>query len=187
MGKVDADTGTPLVELICDAAGQKGTGKWTSQVALDLGVSAPTIVEAVMARIISGARGQRAQAQTVFPAPSRTARLEREEFIEAIRSALFASKICAYAQGFDILQQASNEYGWNLQPGVLAMIWRGGCIIRAQFLHRIKDVYDEDPKLVNLLFAPYFAQAVAGAEEKWRKVVSTAVERASQCPPFPPP
>ncbi|HHT72837.1 MAG TPA: NADP-dependent phosphogluconate dehydrogenase [Firmicutes bacterium] len=184
MGKVDADTGTPLVELICDAAGQKGTGKWTSQVALDLGVSAPTIVEAVMARIISGARGQRAQAQTVFPAPSRTARLEREEFIEAIRSALFASKICAYAQGFDILQQASNEYGWNLQPGVLAMIWRGGCIIRAQFLHRIKDVYDEDPKLVNLLFAPYFAQAVAGAEEKWRKVVSTAVELGLPVPAF---
>jgi len=184
MGKVDADTGMPLVELICDAAGQKGTGKWTSQVALDLGVSAPTIVEAVMARIISGARGQRAQAQTVFPAPSRTARLEREEFIEAIRSALFASKICAYAQGFDILQQASNEYGWNLQPGVLAMIWRGGCIIRAQFLHRIKDVYDEDPKLVNLLFAPYFAQAVAGAEEKWRKVVSTAVELGLPVPAF---
>lgn len=184
MGKVDADTGTPLVELICDAAGQKGTGKWTSQVALDLGVSAPTIVEAVMARIISGARGQRAQAQTVFPAPSRTARLEREEFIEAIRSALFASKICAYAQGFDILQQASNEYGWNLQPGVLAMIWRGGCIIRAQFLHRIKDVYDEDPRLVNLLFAPYFAQAVAGAEEKWRKVVSTAVELGLPVPAF---
>ncbi len=184
LGKVDAETGQPLVELICDAAGQKGTGRWTSQVALDLGVSAPTIGEAVMARIISGAQVQRAKAREIFPVQAAKAQLDRHDFIEAIRAALFASKICAYAQGFDIMRQASEEYGWNLQLGVLAMIWRGGCIIRAQFLHRIKEAYDAQPGLENLLFAPYFSQAVAEAEEKWRLVVSTAVQLGLPVPAF---
>jgi len=184
LGKLDAETGKPLVELISDAAGQKGTGKWTSQVALDLGVAAPTIAEAVSARIISGAHSQREKAQAIFGAAESRAVVDRQPFLAAIRSALFASKICAYAQGFDLMRRASAEYGWNLRLGVLAMIWRGGCIIRAQFLHRIKKVYDADPNLENLLFAPYFAQAVAGAERQWRQVVSAAVEHGLPVPAF---
>ena len=184
LSKVDAETDTPLVELICDAAGQKGTGKWTSQAALDLGVAAPTIVEAVMARIISGAHDQRAKAREVFSTHLRRIDVSHKKFIEAVRSALFASKICAYAQGFDIIRQASVEFGWNLEPGTLAMIWRGGCIIRAQFLHRIKEVYDRDPDLANLLLAPYFAQAVADAEYEWRTVVRTAVDLGLPVPAF---
>ena len=130
LGKIDEDTGEPLLELIKDAAGQKGTGKWTSQEALDLGVPAPTVVEAVMARIVSGAEEQRKIAQELFQTTMTVKDVDREEFIAAIRSALFASKICAYAQGFDIMRQASIEYGWNLKLGDLAMIWRDGCIIR---------------------------------------------------------
>ena len=174
LGKIDEDTGEPLLELIKDAAGQKGTGKWTSQEALDLGVPAPTVVEAVMARIVSGAEEQRKIAQELFQTTMTVKDVDREEFIAAIRSALFASKICAYAQGFDIMRQASIEYGWNLKLGDLAMIWRDGCIIRAQFLHHIKEAYDNNPGLVNLLFAPYFKEAVERGEKQWRTVVSTA-------------
>ena len=185
LGKIDEDTGEPLLELVKDAAGQKGTGKWTSQEALDLGVSAPTIVEAVMARIISGAEEQREAAQGLFLTTTKpTKKVDRDEFIAAIRSALFASKICAYAQGFDIMRQASNEYGWNLKLGELAMIWRGGCIIRAQFLHHIKEAYHDNPELLNLLFAPYFKEAVEQAEGQWRTVVSTAVEFGLPVPAF---
>src|SRR5690554_3816632 len=124
LGKIDEDTGTPLVELICDEAGQKGTGKWTSQVALDLGVAAPTIVEAVMARILSGADEQRSAAQKVLKQIPRHKDVDKDKFIEAIRAALFASKICAYAQGFDIMRQASRDFQWDLKLGELAMIWR---------------------------------------------------------------
>ncbi|NLM39830.1 MAG: NADP-dependent phosphogluconate dehydrogenase [Firmicutes bacterium] len=184
LGKIDEDTGEPLLELIKDAAGQKGTGKWTSQEALDLGVPAPTVVEAVMARIVSGAEEQRKIAQELFQTTMTVKDVDREEFIAAIRSALFASKICAYAQGFDIMRQASIEYGWNLKLGDLAMIWRDGCIIRAQFLHHIKEAYDNNPGLVNLLFAPYFKEAVERGEKQWRTVVSTAVELGLPLPAF---
>ncbi len=137
-----------------------------------------------MARIISGAHDQRAKAREVFSTHLRRIDVSHKKFIEAVRSALFASKICAYAQGFDIIRQASVEFGWNLEPGTLAMIWRGGCIIRAQFLHRIKEVYDRDPDLANLLLAPYFAQAVADAEYEWRTVVRTAVDLGLPVPAF---
>lgn len=171
-GKVDKETGKPLVELILDTAGQKGTGKWTSQAALDLGVAAPTIAEAVFARCISAIKDERVAASKVLSGPDATYQGNKKEFIEAIRQALYASKICSYAQGFAMMKEASVEYGWELNFGEIALMWRGGCIIRAQFLERIKDAYTDHPDLPNLLLAPYFKEAVEQAQGGWRKVVA---------------
>ncbi|NMA62153.1 MAG: NADP-dependent phosphogluconate dehydrogenase [Firmicutes bacterium] len=184
LGKVDQDTGQPLLELVGDGAGQKGTGKWTSQEALDLGVAAPTIAEGVFARIISGAYDQRELAAKAFPFKTPQVDLDPAEFVEAVRQALFASKICAYSQGFDLLAQASKEYDWNLNLGEIAKLWRGGCIIRAQFLQHITDAYDQNPDLENLLLAPYFQETLKGNQESWRKVVALAVEQGLPVPGF---
>lgn len=184
LGKIDYDTGEPLLELIGDGAGQKGTGKWTSQEALNLGVAAPTIAEGVFARIISGADEQRSQARKIFPSNTVFAEENKEELIEAIREALFASKICAYAQGFDLLAHASVEYSWNLQLGQIAKLWRGGCIIRAQFLHHITDAYAEEPNLDNLILAPYFQAKLRQSEKGWRKIVALAVTNGLPVPAF---
>src|SRR5690606_37798046 len=139
-------------------AGQKGTGKWTSQSALDLGVCAPTIAEAVFARCISAIKDERVAASKILTGPSAKYTGDRKAFIDAIRDALYASKICSYAQGFQLMRAASEEYQWNLKYGEIAMIWRGGCIIRAHFLNRIKQAFDRDPKLANLLLDPYFKE-----------------------------
>jgi 6-phosphogluconate dehydrogenase len=182
--KVDEDTGNPLVEMILDRAGQKGTGKWTSQSALDMGIPAPTIAEAVFARCISALKEQRVEASKLLPGPELKFEGNREEFVSAICKALYASKICSYAQGFALMQEASKEHNWNLRLGEIAMIWRGGCIIRAQFLHRIKEAFDHNPELNNLLLAPYFKEVVEKSQSAWREVVSTSANLGIPIPAF---
>ncbi|MBY6366034.1 NADP-dependent phosphogluconate dehydrogenase [Rhodococcoides corynebacterioides] len=180
----DARTGTPLVDVIVDAAEQKGTGRWTVKSALDLGVPVTGIAEAVFARALSGARGQRAAARGLASGSLADKPQDVDAFVEDIRSALYASKVIAYAQGFDQIAAGSAEYDWNLHPGDLATIWRGGCIIRARFLNRIKDAYDENPELPSLILAPYFREAVENAVDSWRRVVSTATLLGIPVPGF---
>jgi len=184
LGKTDEDSGEALVDLILDTAGQKGTGKWTSQSALDLGAPAPTIAEAVFARCLSAVKDERVAAAEVLAGPAQGWQGDRQEFIDAIRDALYASKICSYAQGYQLLKLAATEYGWDLNYGDIALMWRGGCIIRAQFLGRIKQAFDTDPKLANLLLAPYFTDAVAQAQTAWRKVIAAAVSYGVPVPAF---
>jgi len=184
LAHVDPETGKPLVDVILDKAGQKGTGKWTSQEALDLGVPAPTIAEAVFARCLSAIKDERVIAAKKIKGPRKRYRGDKTQFIEAIRKALFASKICSYAQGFALMQAAGQEYGWDLNFGEIAKIWRGGCIIRAQFLHLITAAYRRDPKLANLLLDPYFNDVVRNAQVEWRRVVATAVNGGIPVPAF---
>jgi len=180
----DEETGQYLVDLILDAAGAKGTGKWMSQLALDLGVPSTLVTEAVYARSLSAMKEARVRASKVLAGPSGRYGGDRETFIEQIRQALYASKICSYAQGFVQLRAAAAEHDWPLDFGSIAMLWRGGCIIRAVFLERIKEAFDADPKLENLLLAPYFRNAVQQAQSAWRHVVSTAVELGVPVPAF---
>ena len=184
LAKKDGQTGEPLVEAILDRAGQKGTGKWTSQSALDLGVAAPTIAEAVFARCVSAIKSERVEAAKLLAGPGTVFTGDRKEFVEAIRDALYASKICSYAQGFSLLRAAAAEYKWDLRYGEIASIWRGGCIIRARFLGRIKEAYDRDPGLANLILDPYFRGAATAAQPKWRRVVATATELGVPIPAF---
>jgi len=182
LAKKDPETGQPMIHVILDTAEQKGTGKWTSQVALDLGIPAQTIAEAVFARMLSALKRERVAASAVLVGPPITYTGERKEFLEMIRRALFCSKICSYAQGFQLLRAANEEYKWNVNLGTLAMLWRAGCIIRAQFLGRIKEAYDRNPDLANLLLDPYFANALLSYQSAWRKVVATAVENGIAVP-----
>jgi 6-phosphogluconate dehydrogenase len=183
--KIDEETGKPLVDLILDTAGQKGTGKWTSQNALDLGVPLPIITESVFARFISAMKEERVKASKVLSGPETTAfEGNKVELIEAVRKALYMSKICSYAQGFAQMRAASEEYDWNLRYGDIAMIFRGGCIIRAQFLQKIKDAYDREPALANLLLDPYFKEIVEGYQIALRQVLSVAIERGIPVPSF---
>ncbi|MCB0949026.1 MAG: NADP-dependent phosphogluconate dehydrogenase [Mycobacterium sp.] len=184
--QIDAKTGKPLVDVILDEAEQKGTGRWTVKSALDLGVPVTGIAEAVFARALSGSVTQRKA--TTGLAPGDLGRQLSEEksaqFTEDVRQALYASKIIAYAQGFNQIQAGSDEYGWGVAPGDLATIWRGGCIIRAKFLNRIKDAFDDDPELPSLIVAPYFRSAIEGAIDSWRRVVITATELGIPIPGF---
>lgn len=183
--KVDPETGKPMVDIIKDTAGQKGTGKWTSQSALDLGVHLSLITESVFARFISAMKDERTAASKVLKGPAASApETDRAAFIEAVRQALYASKICSYAQGFAQMRSASEEYGWNLDYGSIAMIFRGGCIIRAAFLQNIKDAYDRNPELKNLLLDQYFSGVIEKYQDSWRKVVSTAVTLGIPVPAF---
>lgn len=183
--KVDPDTGKPMVDVILDKAGQKGTGKWTSQSALDLGVPLSIITESVFARMLSAIKDERVQASKLLKGPQNVpAAPDKAAFIEAVRKALYASKICSYAQGFAQMRAASDEYGWNLSYGNIAMIFRGGCIIRAGFLQNIKDAYDREPGLKNLLLDPYFKEVVESYQDAWRQVVSVAVSRGIPAPCF---
>ena len=183
--KVDEETGKPMVDVILDTAGQKGTGKWTSQNALDLGVPLPIITESVFARFISAMKEERVKASSVLNGPKTTAfEGNKEELIESVRKALYMSKICSYAQGFAQMRIASAEYDWNLQYGNIAMIFRGGCIIRAQFLQKIKDAYDRDSELKNLLLDPYFKDIVENYQQALRKVLAIAIERGIPVPSF---
>ncbi|MBX7166449.1 MAG: NADP-dependent phosphogluconate dehydrogenase [Pirellulales bacterium] len=180
----DAETGQYLVDLILDVAGAKGTGKWMSQLALDLGVPTTLITEAVYARALSALKVQRMRASKVLPGSARHFVGDRREFIEQVRKALYASKICSYAQGFFQLQAAAAEHNWPLDYGAIALLWRGGCIIRARFLERIKEAFDADAKLENLLLAPYFTGVLREAQDAWRAVVSTAVLMGIPAPAF---
>ncbi|MRH92015.1 NADP-dependent phosphogluconate dehydrogenase [Nocardia sp. SYP-A9097] len=184
LNQVDAKTGKPLVDVIVDAAEQKGTGRWTVKSALDLGVPVTGIAEAVFARALSGSRAQRKAAQGLASGQLSEKPTDVAEFTEAIRQALYASKIVAYAQGFDQIEAGSTEYNWDLHPGDLATIWRGGCIIRARFLNRIKDAYDADPDLPSLILAPYFREAIETAIDSWRRVVATATLLGIPVPAF---
>ncbi len=183
--KKDEETGKPLVDVILDKAGQKGTGKWTSQSALDLGVPLPIITESVFARFISSMKEERVKASKLLAGPeAKPAAENKEELIEAVRKALFMSKICSYAQGFAQMKAASEEYGWDLKYGDIAMIFRGGCIIRAAFLQKIKEAYDRDPELDNLLLDPYFKNIVESYQGALRKTISLAVEQGIPVPCF---
>ncbi len=182
--RVDEETGQPLVEVILDKAGQKGTGKWASQDALDLGVAAPTIAEAVFARCISAIKEERVAASKLLRGPAPKYAGDRKAFIEAIRQALYASKICSYAQGFALMKEAGKEYGWKLNFGEIAMIWRGGCIIRARFLHRITEAYQRDPDLANLMLDPFFKGILEKSQDNWRHVLATATTLGLPVPAF---
>ena len=170
--RTDPDTGNPLVDMILDKAGQKGTGKWTLQSAIDLGVVVSTINAAVEARIISSKKDERVAASKILPQPEVTPfDGDREAFIGFIQDALYASKIVSYAQGFDLLRTASDTHNWDLGMGNLAAIWRGGCIIRAKFLDRITEAYGRDSKLQNLLLDPFFTDILARSQHGWREAV----------------
>ncbi len=183
--KKDPETGKAMVDVILDSAGQKGTGKWTSQSALDLGVPLSIITESVFSRFISAMKDERVQASKVLNGPkSESFSGDKAAFIEDVRKALYASKICSYAQGFAQMRAASEEYNWNLDYGKIAMIFRGGCIIRAGFLQNIKDAYDKDAGLKNLLLDSYFKQIVESYQDAWRNVVATAVKYGIPVPGF---
>lgn len=183
--KVDDETGKPLVDVILDKAGQKGTGKWTSQNALDLGVPLPIITESVFARFISAMKEERVHASKILAGPKEdTYSGDRTELIEAVRQALYMSKIVSYAQGFAQMRAMSDEQNWDLKYGDIAMIFRGGCIIRAQFLQKIKDAYDREPALANLLLDPYFKEIVESYQSSLRKVLSIAIEQGIPVPAF---
>jgi 6-phosphogluconate dehydrogenase len=183
--KKDEETGKPLVDLILDKAGQKGTGKWTVGNAVEHGVVLSTVNAAVEARILSSMKAKRVTASGILPgwtAPAFTG--DRAQFINDVRDALYASKIVSYAQGLDLLGTASKFYGWNLNFGDIATIWRGGCIIRAAFLNRIKEAYEANPNLENLMLAPFFTEVFAKSQAGWRRAIAAAVERGVAAPAF---
>ena len=184
LGKTDPETGKPMVDVILDTAGQKGTGKWTSQSALDLGIPAQTIAEAVFARTMSAIKEERVAASKVLNGPKVSADGDRSEWVEMIRKALYASKICSYAQGYQLMKAAAVEYGWDLKFGEIALLWRGGCIIRAQFLGKIKEAFDKNPELPNLLLDPYFKEVIEQNQDAWRKVIAMAVLNGIPVPAF---
>jgi 6-phosphogluconate dehydrogenase len=173
--KKDDITGKALVDMILDSAGQKGTGKWTAQISLELGTPVPTIASAVYERYLSAMKDERVQASEVLKGPIKKQITDRN-FIESIRRALYASKICAYAQGFSMLRVASEKNNWDLQYSEIAKIFRGGCIIRAQFLNEIAREFDQNNQMANLLTAPYFVSSINSYQSDWRKVISKSVE-----------
>ena len=181
----DAATGKPFVDIVLDQAEQKGTGRWTVQSALDLGVPVSGIAESVFARALSGGANVRAAAADAgLPGPTSQAGAHGGDLVADVEQALFASKIVAYAQGFQQIQAASAEYDWEIDPGAMAKIWRAGCIIRARFLNYIKQAYDKSPQLATLLVDDYFLDAVAGAQDAWRRVVATAAQQGIPAPGF---
>jgi 6-phosphogluconate dehydrogenase len=174
-----------LVDVILDTAGQKGTGKWTSVNALDMGVPAPTVAEAVFARCLSAIKEERVAASKILKGPgARKYTGAKKALIQAIHDALYCSKICSYAQGFQLMREAQKEYGWKLNFGSIAQIWRGGCIIRAVFLQKITEAYGRNPELANLLLDPYFTKTVRNAQANWRTVVALAAQYGIPAPTF---
>ncbi|MEN3939201.1 NADP-dependent phosphogluconate dehydrogenase [Staphylococcus shinii] len=182
--KLDNETGAPLVEQILDTAGQKGTGKWTSINALDLGTPLTIITESVFARFISSIKEERVNASKQLSGPETNFQGNKEEFLESIRKALYMSKICSYAQGFDQMKKASENHKWNLRLGDLAMIWREGCIISAQFLQKIKEAFDNDGNLQNLLLDPYFKKVITNYQDDLRNVIAIAIKNGIPTPGF---
>jgi 6-phosphogluconate dehydrogenase len=185
LGHEDETTGGAFVDIVLDQAEQKGTGRWTVQSALDLGVPITGIAEATFARALSGHAEQRDPARRAFGTETNPLDVgDRDRFVEDVRRALYASKVVAYAQGFDHISAGSAEYDWSVDRGAMATIWRGGCIIRARFLNRIREAYEADPDLPSLLVAPYFADAVRDGVDAWRRVVSTAALAGIPTPAF---
>ena len=184
LARTDERTGKPLVDVILDAAGQKGTGRWTAQNALELGVPLTGITEAVFARSLSALKAERVHAADVLAGPAASAPATDETLADDLAHALYASKIVAYAQGFQQMAAAADDEGWEIELGSMATIWRGGCIIRARFLDRIREAYDADPDLPNLMLADFFAQALERAQDPWRRVVARAAELGIPTPAF---
>ena len=173
------------MDVVLDQAEQKGTGRWTVQIALDLGVPVTGIAEATFARALSAHPEQRAAARETLPGPDSVRKpADRDGFVDDVRRALYASKVVAYAQGFDEITAGAAEYGWDIDRGAMATIWRGGCIIRAQFLNRISEAYAEHGDVENLMMVPYFTQALAEAQDAWRRVVVAATEQGVAIPAF---
>ena len=184
LAHIDDETGQPMVDVILDTAGQKGTGKWTGIEALQLGAPTATITEAVFARCISALKEERVEAAGILKGAAGSFDGDRDTFVEDVRQSLYASKICSYAQGFQLLKMAAVEHEWQLNYGSIALMWRGGCIIRAQFLGDIKEAFDANPELTNLLLAPYFADAIEQSQASWRRVVASAVQLGVPVPAF---
>ncbi len=182
--RTDPETGQHMVDVILDAAGQKGTGKWTSNLALDLGVPVTLITESVFARIMSAHKAERVAASTKVRGPKTAFKGDRAKFVEQVRQALYVAKICSYAQGFALLKAASNEHAWKLDYGQLAMLWRGGCIIRAGFLQKIKEAYARRTQPANLMLDPYFKKIVTRGQNSLRKVVQSAAKLGLPVPCF---
>jgi 6-phosphogluconate dehydrogenase len=180
----DPMTGRPFVDIVLDTAGQKGTGKWTSVSALDMGVPAPTVAEAVFARFISAVKEERVAASKILTGPTPQFEGDRDAFIAAIHDALYCSKICSYAQGFQLMRAAEAEYNWTLNFAEIARIWRGGCIIRARFLQKITEAYLREERLQNLLLDPYFKGEIDRCQSHWRRVVAAAAEQGIPAPTF---
>lgn len=174
--KIDPETKKPLVDVILDAAGQKGTGKWALQEGHDLGVAIPQIAEAVFARCMSAIKEERVKAGLELTGPNATFSGDRAVFLAQLHEAVYSAKICSYAQGYQLLRKASQEHGWDLNYGNIALMWRGGCIIRARFLGKIKEAFDAKPDLANLLLDSYFKQVVISSQNSWRQVVKTSVD-----------
>jgi 6-phosphogluconate dehydrogenase len=170
--------------VVLDTAGQKGTGKWTAVNALDMGIAAPSIAEAVFARCISAVKEERVAAAKIIKPEFDAFDGDRDAFIQAIHDALYCAKICSYAQGFQLMRAAQEEYNWDLDFGAIAMIFRGGCIIRAAFLQKIYEAYQRDPDIANLLLDPYFKAEIDRCQANWRKVVATAASSGIPIPTF---
>jgi 6-phosphogluconate dehydrogenase len=170
------EQGNEVIDLILDTAGQKGTGKWTVVAALDSGQPLTLIGEAVFARCLSALKEERVKASQVLKGPKAAFKGDKQKFINDLRMALYASKIASYAQGYQLMRAAAKEYGWNLNYGGIALVWRGGCIIRSVFLGEIKKAFDKNPNIENLLVDPFFKRAVSKAQSSWRRVVTTAVK-----------
>ena len=181
----DPRTNLPFVDVVMDAAGQKGTGKWTSVNALDMGVPAPTVAEAVFARCLSAIKDERTQASDILTGPTISENIQnKDEIIQAIHDALYCSKICSYAQGFQLMREAQKEYDWSLNFGEIAQIWRGGCIIRAAFLQKITEAFTNNPNLSNLLIDGHFKECINKYQHNWRKVISIAIQSGIPVPTF---
>lgn len=178
------EDGDPLLEKILDTAGQKGTGKWTGIAALDLGIPLTLIGESVFSRCLSAQKEERVYASGVLKGPSPEFKGNKEVFIEDLKQALFASKVISYAQGYVLLKAAAKEYNWELNYGSIALMWRGGCIIRSVFLNKIKEAFDKDPHLNNILLDPYFNNIILKAQDSWRRVCSTAILNGIPIPAF---
>ncbi|MFZ6037306.1 MAG: decarboxylating NADP(+)-dependent phosphogluconate dehydrogenase [Bacteroidota bacterium] len=176
------EDGNPLVEKILDKAGQKGTGKWTVDAALDLGIPLTLIGESVFSRCLSAQKDLRVKASKEISGTKPNFKGDKQQFIDDLEQAIYASKIISYAQGYDLMMQAAKEYHWNLNYGGIALMWRGGCIIRSVFLGDIKKAFDQNPNLENLLLDPFFKQAVQSAQESWRRVCATALQNGIPVP-----
>jgi 6-phosphogluconate dehydrogenase len=181
LGYKDAD-GKAVVDLILDTAGQKGTGKWTAIAALDEGMPLTLIGEAVFARCLSAIKEERVEASKVLKGDVKPFAGDKKQMLNDLRDALYCSKIISYAQGYQLMRAAAKSYGWNLNYGGIALVWRGGCIIRSVFLGKIKEAFDRNPKLVNLLLDPFFAEAVGSRQAAWRKVIGAAVQTGIPMP-----
>ncbi len=175
LAKKDDDTGEHVVDYILDTAGQKGTGKWTASVALDLGRPLTLIGEAVFARFLSALKEERVEASKILHGPAVKNDIDRQTFIDSVRDALYASKLVSYAQGFTLMRAAAQEFGWTINYGAVSMMWREGCIIRSSFLSKIKEAYERNPDLASLMLDPFFSETLNSSQTEWREVISVGV------------